>query len=153
MTVSEKLKTAQAWLEKGNSVSDAASLVGWSRQRLHRYFAEGTLVSIAHDTDVKASTKVSDDKVKHLFGTYIGDVLRRSAMGPTMQAAAKHMPSIILSVGHAYNAPIIRLANFFLKNCNVRKADMGFISFCADETVDVRDKIAVAKYISHERHG
>jgi hypothetical protein len=148
---SNKIIKLQREMKNGATISEAAVIIGWSRQRAHRYFAEGTLVNQNLDLSANGKTKVNDQSVKNIFGVYIYDVLKHGDLGGTMKEAARHMPDILLSVVHAYNAPISRLANFFSDYSNhsyLSKNSWKFIRFCADEKVGVKDKIAVAKYVT-----
>ena len=151
MSNAKELVKIQKAIDNDKSLSEAAASVGWSRQRAHRYFAEGTLVNPNLDLSANGKTKVNDQSVKNIFGVYIYDVLKHGDLGGTMKEAARHMPDILLSVVHAYNAPISRLANFFSAYSNhsyLSKNSWKFIRFCADEKVGVKDKIAVAKYVT-----
>lgn len=148
MSNAKELVKIQKAIDNDKSLSEAAASVGWSRQRAHRYFAEGTLAPSWAIKEVHRGTSTDAKSVKVMFGVFIYDVLREN--GQTMKEAARCMPDIVLAVGHAYNLPITRLAAFFIRECTIRKIDKKFINMCSDGTVGVRDKIAVAKYISYK---
>jgi len=139
------LKKIQSRLNKGDSVTAAASSVGWRRQRAHAHVARGNL-SLGGDVTSKMDVKAPE--IYHKFGKVIAHKIRGGKYGSTLQEVSTHMTSLIASIddSKAYNVVITRLAAWMLENCKPSPLDAMFIRYCSLKNITLLRKVCVARY-------
>ena len=135
----------QRQIDKGESLSAAASKVGWRRQRAHAHMARGNLTI---DEKVSTKTKVDAPEIYRKFGKVVGHMIENKKYGSALLMVATLFVQFVSDIDDkkAYNVVITRFAKWILDKAPHRNS-VQFLLYCSNPNISLLRKVCVARYL------
>ena len=135
----------QRQIDKGESLSAAASKVGWRRQRAHAHLARGNLTI---EEKVFPKTKVDAPEIYRKFGKVVAHMIEDKKYGSTLLMVATFFVQFVADIDDkkAYNVVITRFANWILDKAPHRNS-VQFLLYCSNPNTSLLRKVCVARYL------